>query len=65
MYASGEYRRYAREAIVRASIINVISNRNIITNELYEQGLLEILKESEAAQKQWNLEADFSEEKRL
>ena len=49
MYASGEYRRYAREAIVRASIINVISNRNIITNELYEQGLLEILKESEAA----------------
>ncbi|MGN1115558.1 MAG: hypothetical protein ACI4TH_03235 [Candidatus Ornithomonoglobus sp.] len=40
MYASQEYRAFARDAIVGAAVINVLSKRNVITNDEYEQALL-------------------------
>ena len=45
MYASGEYRRYAREAIVDAAIIQVYSKRTMVTDADYDNGVQKLLLE--------------------
>ena len=46
MYASQDYRRFAREAMVNVAVINVITKRNKVTSDMinrgYEQLLLEM-----------------------
>lgn len=46
MYASQDYRRFAREAMVSVAVVNVITTRETITNDMinlgYEQLLLEV-----------------------
>jgi hypothetical protein len=45
MYASSEYRKFARDAIVSVVIISIISMRDMIEESTVEQGYLELLKE--------------------
>lgn len=45
MYASGEYRAYARIAIIDAAMINVLSKRPKITDEMFWEGFWSMLSE--------------------
>lgn len=43
MYASGNYREYARIAIVDAAIINILEKRSKITQDIYNKGVEAVL----------------------
>lgn len=43
IYASGDCRSFAREAIVSASVINVLSERKFISNSMISDGYEELI----------------------
>ena len=43
MYQSGDYRNYAREAIIKPAIIVVLSSRSIISTDDYEKALISFI----------------------
>lgn len=46
MYASNEYRQFAREAIISQAVINVISKRKYITNDMVQNGYYKMISNS-------------------
>ncbi len=38
MYASQEYRRFAREAVISAAVIDVLSMRDTVSEKSYDKG---------------------------
>lgn len=42
MYASGEARRFAREAFISIAIINELSKREKVTNNMIEEGFVKL-----------------------
>lgn len=49
MYASGEARNFAREGFISIAVINEISKRKKITEEMLDEGLLKLAEENIAA----------------
>ena len=46
MYASKDYRRFAREEMINVAVINVITKRNKVTNDMINKGYEQLLLET-------------------
>ena len=46
MYHSKDYRNYARDHIMQPAILKVTKNRNLITQNQYDQALIEMAEEA-------------------
>lgn len=45
IYTSGSYREFAREAIVSAAVVNVLSERKAITIDMIDEGYAGLLED--------------------